>query len=264
MAHVNILTGLTKNADHADPDDLKLLVLNLMPNRAVTERQLASVFAAGKRDVALTFFLPTTHHIKHHEAQLREAYASFADVEDQHFDGLIITGAPLDRLPFHQVDFWAELHQLLAWRKSHVASALYVCWGAYAAGTIDGTFTGRQLPAKIAGVYTTDGLTMPHSRWFTIPQANVHRGQIIAGSEALGATLVEDAQTNNWYLAGHLEYQTGTLRAEYYRDLRKDPTTPQPKHYFDADLQPQNTWHDSATRVYSAWLDSLSHLEVRS
>lgn len=258
MAHVNILSGLTANATAAQPNDLNILVLNLMPNRAITERQITAVFAQGLHDVALTFCLPDTHHIRHHELALRQAYTSFNAIKDRHFDGLIVTGAAIDQLPFAEVDFFPELRRILTWRKTHVDGALYICWGAYAAGSIDGTFNGRRLSQKISGVYTTDGLTMPHSRHFTIPQAAVHRGQIIAGSKALGATLIEDNANNNWYLAGHLEYQTDTLRAEYYRDCRKVPTTPLPENYFDEDLKPHNTWHNDAQHVYGAWLQSLT------
>ncbi|WP_461214052.1 homoserine O-acetyltransferase/O-succinyltransferase family protein [Lacticaseibacillus sp. GG6-2] len=263
MAHVTILSGLTRTNDIPAPDARRILVLNLMPNRAVTERQIANVFAAGTQPVALTFCLPDTHHIHNNEAKVREAYTSFSQIQAQHFDGLIVTGAPLDRLPFHQIDFWPELRRILTWRKAHTDGALFICWGAYAAGAIDGAFSGRQLTQKISGVYTTSGLTMPQSRFFMIPLNAVHRGQIIAGDDELGATLVEDATTNSWYLAGHLEYQTGTLRAEYYRDYHKDQNTPLPAHYFDADMQPRNTWHNDATFVYDAWLNTLQTTNSR-
>jgi homoserine O-succinyltransferase len=258
MATISILTGLTQNAIVPSADALHLLVLNLMPNRAVTERQLANVFAQGKQDVALTFCLPSTHHINKNATQIRQAYATFDQVEAQYFDGLIVTGAPLDQLEFEQVDFWPEFRRILTWRKAHTKGALFICWGAYAAGELDGVFHGKQLAQKISGIYTTDGLTMPHSRYFTIPLASVVRGNVLAGSQALGATLISDSASNSWYLAGHLEYQTGTLRAEYYRDLHKDPHTPLPAHYFDSDLQPQNTWHDQATQVYTSWLNTLT------
>ncbi|MFD1484942.1 homoserine O-succinyltransferase [Lacticaseibacillus baoqingensis] len=257
MAHVSIISGLTRTAQRPAAAALKILILNLMPNRAVTERQFAELFARLEVPVALTFCLPDSHRLHNNEADIRAAYTSFSDIAAQSFDGLIITGAPLDRLAFHQIDFWPELHKILAWRHTHVAGSLFICWAAYAAGAIDGAFTGRQLTRKVSGVYTTSGLTMPQSRFFTIPQNAVRRGQIIAGDDQLGATLIEDASSNSWYLAGHLEYQTGTLRAEYYRDYHKDQTTPLPAHYFDEDYQPHNTWQADATYVYSAWLDSL-------
>ncbi|MFD1441738.1 homoserine O-acetyltransferase/O-succinyltransferase family protein [Lacticaseibacillus hegangensis] len=264
MAQVTILRGLTRTAEATAPSALQLLVLNLMPNRAQTEQQLAQVLAAGKRPVALTFCVPDTHHLRHNAAAVRRAYAGFHDIEDQHFDGLIITGAPLDRLAFQQVDFWPELHRILAWRKTHVTGSLFICWGAYAAGTIDGLFTGQPLTDKISGVYTTGGLTMPQSRFFKIPLTSVRRGQIITGSSALGATFIKDLATNSWYLAGHLEYQTDTLLAEYQRDCRKDPTTPKPAHYFDQNRQPQNTWRRDAARVYAGWLQTLVPRRVKA
>ena len=257
MATVSILTGLTQNHIVPTAAAKHVLVLNLMPNHAVTEQQIAQVFAQGTQDVALTFCLPSTHHLSKHATQIHHAYKTFDQVESQYFDGLIITGAPLDQLKFSQVDFWPEFRRILTWRKAHTKGALFICWGAYAAGTIEGVFHGKQLPHKISGIYTTDGLTMPHSRYFTIPLDAIQQGVVVAGSKALGATLIHDTTSNSWYLAGHLEYQTGTLRAEYYRDLAKDPHTPLPVHYFDRDLRPQNTWHDQATQVYTTWLNTL-------
>lgn len=258
MADVAILSGLTATHQTPKPHALQLLVLNLMPNRAVTEQQIAQVFAQGDQDVALTFCLPDTHHIQKNAAQIRHAYKTFKQVEAQYFDGLIITGAPLDQIAFEKVDFFNEFKRILTWRKAHTKGGLFICWGAYAAGEVDGVFHGQQLDTKISGIYTTEGLTMPHSRYFTIPLANVRRGEIRAGSEALGATLITDATSNTWYLAGHLEYQTGTLRAEYYRDLNRDAHTPLPAHYFNADLQPQNTWQNQAVQTYTSWLNTLT------
>ncbi|WP_179396199.1 homoserine O-acetyltransferase/O-succinyltransferase family protein [Lacticaseibacillus absianus] len=255
---VAVLSGLTQNHLTPAPNALHLLILNLMPNRAVTERQFTRLFEAIGRPVALTFCLPATHRLRHDAAALLAAYRTFAQVRAQHFDGLIITGAPLDRMPFDAVDFWPELRELMTWRRTHVTGSVFICWGADAAGALEGTFTGERLTTKINGVYTTDGLTMPQSRYFRIPPAAVRRGRILASGPGLGVTALADDATHSLYLAGHLEYLTGTLRAEFYRDLTRDAQTRPPAHYLDTDLQPHNHWAQDAVRVYTTWLNSLT------
>lgn len=263
MAQIFQQTGLTRpaNSKSAPASAQKILILNLMPNRAVTERQFVHILAAaGAKDAtyAVTFCLPATHQIRHNADSINAAYTNFAAIKDDHFDALIITGAPLDRVAFRDVDYWPEFVEILAWRHTHVRQSLFLCWGAEAAGYSDGVFTPERLDQKVTGIYTADGITMPQSRYFRIPLA-VSRGQVSAGTDELGALIVFDDSTATHYVAGHFEYFPGTLADEYHRDRRKNGlAAPRPHNYFDDHLQPRYSWQDSAVKFYRDWLKKLN------
>jgi homoserine O-succinyltransferase len=260
MSTVTRLNGLTRDpVPQPTTGAKKILVLNLMPNRAVTEQQFASIFAATGFPVTLTFCLPASHQIRQHTDQLHAAYATFPEIEDQFFDGLIITGAPLDQKPFTDVDYWDELQEILTWRRTHVQGSLFLCWGAYAAGAVDGVFVGHGIPEKITGVFTVEGYTMPQSRYFLVPLAAIERGEIVAGNLDLGAVIVTDDTTQSTYVAGHFEYSANTLALEYYRDQAKNgDAAPEPQHYFTGDNQYSWTWRADAVAFYRRWLAKIT------
>lgn len=263
MANIYLRTGLTRNnrAPVAPKDATKILILNLMPNRAVTEQQFAQILAAAGApgtDIEITFCLPATHQIRRNADRINAAYTNFAAIKDEHFAALIVTGAPLDRVAFTDVDYWEEFREILAWRHSHVQESLFLCWGADAAGYADGVFTPHQIPAKITGIYSANGVTMPQSRYFTIP-LNLMRGTVVAGTPELGALIVRDESHHSFYLSGHFEYFAGTLADEYHRDRRKNgDAAPKPHHYFDQAMHPQYTWRASALKFYGEWLARLT------
>lgn len=259
MTAVTRLTGLTRDAHpHPVPGACRILVLNLMPNRAVTEEQLAAVIGATGIPAALTFCLPATHRIRHHAAWLNNAYTTFPEVADQTFDGLIITGAPLDQVPLTAVDYWSELQTILRWRRTHVRGSLFLCWGAYAAGVAEGVFTAAQRPDKITGVFTAGGWTMPQSRYFFISPPGVHQGRIVAATPALGAVIIRDEGASTTYVAGHFEYSANTLALEYYRDrARHGAAAPRPVHYFTGSDAYAWTWRSDAVRFYRRWLEQI-------
>ncbi|KRL05791.1 homoserine O-acetyltransferase/O-succinyltransferase family protein [Liquorilactobacillus oeni] len=256
MAYVNILHGLTQSHAPATPS-LKILILNLMPDRIKTERQFSKMLAHTTYNSTITFCIPQTHQFRHPEKGLYEKYVTFDQIRDQYYDALIVTGAAVDQLAFEKVDYWQELKEIIFWRHSHVKTSLFICWSAYAAGEIEHFFVGKKLEKKISGVYTVNGYTMPHSRYFTIPQQNVDHDNLLAGNELLGAVIVRDISSASLYVTGHFEYLTNTLREEYYRDLKHDPTTPIPVNYFSKDLQATNTWEKSAVHFYQNWLDGM-------
>ncbi|WP_056969767.1 homoserine O-acetyltransferase/O-succinyltransferase family protein [Lacticaseibacillus thailandensis] len=259
---IAITTGLTRNHIRPAPNARRILVLNLMPTRAVTEQQIAAALGNTDTNLALTFALPATHQVRHHAAAIRAAYPTLAEMADQHFDGLIVTGAALDQLPFTAVDFWPEFRQLLTWRRTHVEHSLFLCWGAYAALHVDGVADGHQITHKINGIYTTNGVTMPHSRYFTIPITSVQHGKVVAGDDRIGATIITDAALRSTYITGHLEYWTGTLASEFHRDQHRGLTVAPPSNYFDHDMRPVNSWqHDTAT-FYRHWVHQLTPQEV--
>ncbi|KRL96739.1 homoserine O-acetyltransferase/O-succinyltransferase family protein [Liquorilactobacillus satsumensis] len=259
MSCVSILSGLTKNDVPVVPGSLKILILNLMPTRQATEKQFTQLLAQIPQNSTVTFCVPETHQFRHPEKNLFEKYVTFAQIQHNHYDALIVTGAAIDQLPFQAIDYWEELKEILTWRHTHVKTSLFVCWGAYAAGNIEHLFTGLQLKHKLNGVYTVNGITMPHSRYFTIPSQNVNkRARVIAGNNELGAVVIHDPITASLYVTGHLEYSTETLAKEYQRDLRLDPTTQIPYNYFDENLCAQNTWRKSAINFYRTWLGKIS------
>jgi len=259
MTSVCLLSGLTYTDQVLpNPNARRILVLNLMPNRAVTEQQFVRIFRATGQDVNLTFCLPSTHHLRQNTLALHRAYKLFDEVKDEYFDGLIITGAPLDRVDFADVDYWNELKEILVWRRTHVSSSLFLCWGALAAGHIEGDFEGQRLDHKIVGVYDVGGYHMPQSRYFYIPTTGITHGFVAAGNEELGACIIANPATHTTYVTGHFEYLPGTLASEYYRDrAKRGAAAPRPAHYFNADMRPVADWTHDAQKFYREWLTAI-------
>ncbi|WP_413628161.1 homoserine O-succinyltransferase [Fructilactobacillus vespulae] len=256
MGCMNILSGYAKNRRTTTKNAINLVVFNLMPNRAETEHQIISLLKRTPHDFNLTFCRMKTHRCKHFAKDVAKRYLTLADINNQHFDALIVTGAPVDQKPFQEVDYFTEFKELLQWRKTHVKTCLFSCWAAWAAGTVDQVLTGHPHKQKIYGIYTTDGFTMPHSRYFTIP-VNQVTGEVIAGDPEIGATLIHSDKTASYYVTGHLEYGTNTLADEFYRDVSKGLHPHKPLNYFDQKQHPHNTWNQTATKFYRQWLSQF-------
>ncbi|CAM3100419.1 homoserine O-acetyltransferase/O-succinyltransferase family protein [Leuconostoc rapi] len=245
---------------------LNVLVVNLMPNRLQTERQFAQLLTKLSVNVRVTFVIPATHHIKNDAEIIKENYDTFDDIWQKSYDGLIVTGAPVDRVKFEEIDYWQEFQQLLTWRKTHVKENLFTCWAAYGAGYIERNFPVRRSVKKIYGVYHVDHIlnqrsqltadltqiTMPHSRYFTIPNEGVARRLKVAGNDTVGAFILRDERNQSTYITGHLEYDTTTLEDEYQRDIKKDAHTQRPENYY-VDGQPNNSWRQSAEKIFLNW-----------
>lgn len=245
---------------------LSILIVNLMPNRLQTEKQLTKLLTQLSVNVNVTFAVPATHHIKHDVDLVKASYVTLNDVWHKNYDGLIVTGAPVDRVKFEDIDYWQEFQKLLAWRKTHVKESLLTCWAAFGAGYAERNFPVRSHKNKIFGVYQikhilkqhsqlTTGLTavtMPHSRYFTIPFQGVSRRLKIAGNDEFGAFILRDEHLQSTYITGHLEYDTSTLQDEYQRDLKIDTATRQPENYY-FEGKPQNSWQTSAETIFSNW-----------
>ncbi|WP_429971599.1 homoserine O-acetyltransferase/O-succinyltransferase family protein [Fructilactobacillus sp. Tb1] len=257
MGCMNILSGYAKNNHQPQLDAINLLVLNLMPNRAETEHQIISLLKRTPHNFNVTFCRMKSHHIKHFDSEIIAKYVSLADIRDQHFDALLVTGAPIDQKQFTDIDYWDEFKTFLDWRKTHVNTSLFSCWAAWAAGTVDEVLTGVPVTDKIYGVYTTNGITMPHSRYFKIPQTSV-KADVLAGNDEIGATVIFDQQTKSYYVTGHFEYGTTTLANEYFRDVKNGLQTAEPKNYFDQNQHPHNTWNADATKFYRHWLNQFA------
>ncbi|MDR3190590.1 MAG: homoserine O-succinyltransferase [Lactobacillaceae bacterium] len=252
---VYLRNGITKPDSQLELIDAKeILILNLMPNRAETERQFTRLFATLPGNVALTFAIPGTHQVKNQPALVYQHYARWPDLRDEYFHGLIVTGAPVDQLPLAQVTYWEEYVAILKWRLTHVAKSLFTCWGAFAAGVAEEVIAATQHSYKITGVYTTNAITMPHSRYFSFPldNAKIH---VKAGTKSLGATWLFDETTHSTYLSGHLEYAADTLYQEYLRDQAKGLQPSLPENLLDAKGNPVQSWQVDAQQIFNEWLN---------
>ena len=245
---------------------LNVLVVNLMPNRLQTEKQFVQLLTKLSVNVRVTFAIPASHHIKNNADIIKENYDTFENIWQKKYDGLIVTGAPVDRMKFEMIDYWQEFQQLLTWRKTHVRETLFTCWAAYGAGYAERKFPVRRSIKKVYGVYHVNNIlnqrshltkdltqiTMPPSRYFTIPNEGLARRLKVAGNDVVGAFILRDERASSTYITGHLEYDTKTLEDEYQRDIKKDARTQQPENYY-VNGQPCNTWQKSAEKIFFNW-----------
>jgi len=202
-------------------------------------------------------------------------YKRFCDVKDQKFDGLLITGAPVEHLPFEQVDYWPELCEIMEWSKTHVHSTLHICWGAQAGLYYHYGIPKRQLPHKLFGVFEhtvedpnfilfrgfDDRFWVPHSRNTTVDRADIEAVpglKVLAASPEAGVYAVKTEGGRQVYLMGHAEYDRDTLKKEYLRDVAAGVGIQLPQHYFpddDPEKEPVVRWRSCANLLYSNWLD---------
>ena len=279
----NVFTMTESRATTQDIRPLKIAVLNLMPNKVVTETQLCRVLSNTSLQVELTLLYPHSHKSLHtSEEYISQFYRSTKDVEDESFDGLIITGAPVERLDFYEVSYWDELCRLNEWTKTHVYSTMYICWAAFAGLYMNHGIPKIPLAKKISGVYEhkilmptnpivrgfDDKFFVPHSRW-SEPYAEdilaCKELDVLASSDEAGIYLVASKDNRRFYITGHSEYDFNTLDSEYRRDIAKDPTTPIPVHYYpddNPDLKPQNTWRAHSHLLFSNWLNYCVYQET--
>ena len=264
---------------------LRIAILNLMPEKPVTETQIARVLGESAHDVELTFFVPGAYRSKTTPAgHLAAFYERWPSIRPCSFDGLIVTGAPLETLAFEEVTYWRELTEIMDWARVRVGQTYYICWAAQAALWHFHGVPKRPLAEKMFGVFAQDvaapraplmkGLArrfpVPVSRHTEVAAADLpqDRGlEILAGSEDSGLCLVHDAPKRAVYMFNHLEYDAGTLAREYRRDLKAGRPVPLPKHYFPDDdpaREPAHTWRGGARILYRNWLDMVRrHAETR-
>lgn len=266
--------------NHEQTKPVQILVLNLMPTKVTTERQFLEQFDHLSDDVELSFLYPTSHHFKGTSPTLiRKHYFDLSQVADRYFDGLIITGAPVEKLPFTQVDYWLEFCQILRWSRQHVSETLFECWAAQAGLFIDFTLTKHLLAGKLFGVYTSSivnrksrlvrdlgagGLIkMPQSRHSA---SNIDRNhlpgdlQIVVDSKEAGPMIMYSRHFHHTYITGHPEYGRDTLANEYERDQKKQLAIHAPRNYFTdvATRQVDYSWGPTSHLIYQNWLNILT------
>ena len=255
---------------------LQILLLNLMPTKIETETQLARVLGNTPIQIELELIAPSGHVSKNtSQAHMLAFYKSFDEVRDRTFDGLVITGAPVELMEFEEVDYWPELCEIMEWSKTHVHSTLHICWGAQAGLYYHYGIPKRQLPEKLFGVFRhtvedpnfilfrgfDDEFWVPHSRHTTVLREDIEaipELKILASSPEAGVYAVKTDQGRQIFLMGHAEYDRDTLRNEYIRDLTAGADIRVPKNYFPGDdpsRKPAVTWRSCAHLLYSNWLN---------
>lgn len=257
---------------------LRIAVLNLMPFKEVTERDFLALLEPCGHRVSITWLRLRSHVSRHtSSAHLDASYTYFDEVEDDFFDGLIVTGAPVEHLPFEEVDYWPELTHIFDWSRRHVLSTIYVCWGAQA-GLYHHYGVGKYgLPSKRFGLYAQrvtapipflrgleQGFLMPHSRHTEVRAADIQACgnlQVNVCSENGDVSVVSAMEGREIFITGHMEYALNTLDNEYRRDKDKRSDVGLPENYYphdDPGQLPTWSWHEAALRLYRNWTDFLA------
>ena len=272
----NIFVMTHERANVQDIRPLKIAILNLMPTKIETETQLLRLLGNSPLQVDVELLHTATHISKNTSSyHLNTFYKTFSDVKEEKFDGLIITGAPVEQLPFEEVDYWDEMCQIMEWSKDHVYSVLHICWGAQAGLYYHYGIPKRQLPEKLFGVFRhtvedpnfilfrgfDDEFWVPHSRHTTVLREDIEAVpalKILSSSPEAGIYAVKTDQGRQIFLMGHAEYDRDTLRNEYMRDLTAGAAIQIPQNYFPGDdpgRKPVVTWRSCAHLLYSNWLN---------
>ena len=272
----NIFVMTETRAMTQDIRPLRILLLNLMPTKIATETQLARVLGNTPLQIDLELIAPAGHISKNtSQAHMLSFYKTFHEVQDRTFDGLVITGAPVEHLPFEEVDYWPELCEIMEWSKSHVHSTFHICWGAQAGLYYHYGIRKYPLEKKLFGVFphiverksnmlfrgSDDVFMVPHSRHTTVLREDVERApalKILATSPEAGIYALATESGRQIFITGHSEYDALTLEQEYRRDRSQGKPIEIPKNYYpnDDDTRPPRvTWRSCANLLYSNWLN---------
>jgi len=276
LTEENIFVMTETRAVQQDIRPLQILLLNLMPTKVDTETQLSRLLGNTPLQVELTLMHTASHQSKNiSEEHLLAFYSTFDEVRDRNFDGMIITGAPVEHMPFEEVEYWDELCEIMDWSLTHVHSTFHICWGAQAGLYYHFGIQKRQLDKKLFGIFPhiadykrsilfrgfDDVFMVPHSRNTTVDRADIEKVpklKILASSEEAGVFALSTRNGRQIFITGHPEYDAGTLNKEYVRDLNAGKPIEIPKNYFpddDPTKQPIATWRSSANLLYSNWLN---------
>ena len=255
---------------------LEIVLLNLMPTKIVTETQLSRLLGNTPLQVHLELMMVSSHRSKNTpQEHLLNFYKTFDELKDRKFDGMVITGAPVEQMPFEEVDYWPELCAFMDWTKTHVYSTFHICWGAQAALYHHYGIPKYPLPQKMFGVFEHRTLEpkhplvrgfdelffAPHSRHTTVRNEDIlscPQLTLLASSEEAGAYLIASESGRQFFVTGHSEYDRETLAGEYFRDVNKNLPIEIPRHYFQNDDPKQEIlyrWRGHASLLFSNWLN---------
>lgn len=272
----NIFVMTETRAVTQDIRPLQIAVLNLMPDKIRTETQLARLLGNTPLQIELELLHTKTHKSKNtSEEHLLAFYKTFDDIKERKFDGLVITGAPVEQLEFENVEYWSELCEIMEWSKTHVTSTFHICWGAQAGLYYHFGIKKHALDKKLFGVFEhtvehkssilfrgfDDAFFVPHSRHTTVLREDVEKVpelKILASSEKAGIYALSTDRGKQIFITGHSEYDPDTLKNEYLRDKSQGLPIQIPENYFPGDddtLEPAVKWRSHANLLYSNWLN---------
>jgi len=276
LENENIFVMDEDRAIHQDIRPLKVIILNLMPIKEDTELQILRLLSNSPLQSDLTFLQMKSHVSKNTSAShLNKFYVYFDEIENQKFDGMIITGAPVEQIEFEEVDYWEELCRIMEWSKTNVTSTFHICWGAQAGLYYHFGLKKHMLPKKLSGIYKhkvmkrkeplvrgfDDEFYAPHSRYTEVSAEDIHNCpalKVVAESEEAGVYLCLTEDGKQIFVTGHSEYDRYTLDYEYKRDLGKGINPDIPVNYYPDD-NPENKplllWRSHSMNLYTNWLN---------
>jgi len=266
------------DAIRQDIRPLRIGLLNLMPNKIHTETQIARLIGATPLQVELTLVRLTEHVARNTPADhMASFYRPWAEVNDRRFDGFVITGAPVERMPFEEVTYWDEMRRILDWTQTHVHSGFNICWAAQAAVHHFHGMPKHDLAAKASGVFRhrnlqpaspylrgfSDDFSIPVSRWTEVRREDIAPDSgmtVLAESEEAGLCLLDDPRFRSLHMFNHVEYDTTSLADEYHRDAALAEGVPVPANYFPGDdptRAPENRWRSHAHLLFGNWINQI-------
>lgn len=275
----NIFVMGEERAFHQDIRPLKIAILNLMPRKETTETQLLRLLGNSPLQVDIVLLQIESHRSKNTAQEHMDSfYKTFSDIKDQKFDGMIITGAPVEQLEFEEITYWEELQAIMDWTKTHVTSTLHICWGAQASLYHHYGIPKYSLSEKMFGIFKHDvnkrslnGMQLlrgfddefyvPHSRHTEIKRADLEKHpelEILSESDEAGIYIVVSKDGRQVFVTGHSEYDTLTLKEEYDRDIAKGLSVLLPKGYFPKDnptKTPIHKWRSHTSLLFQNWLN---------
>ncbi len=276
LENENIFVMDETRAMHQDIRPLKVCILNLMPLKEETELQLLRVLSNTPLQIDVSFMTLKSHvSLNTSASHLNKFYITYDDVKEEKFDGLIITGAPVEKMEFEEVDYWDELCMIMDWSKKNVTSTLHICWGAQAGLYYHFGLQKKALDKKISGIYEhrvrnrkeplvrgfDDYFYAPHSRYTEVTREDVYACQelkVLAESDEAGIYIAMAGDGKQIFVTGHPEYDRVTLKNEYIRDCGRGLNPEIPEHYFPED-NPENEpflqWRSHSINLYSNWLN---------
>jgi homoserine O-succinyltransferase/O-acetyltransferase len=279
----NIFVMGEDRAYHQDIRPLKIAILNLMPTKIVTETQLLRLLSNTSLQVEITLLHPETYNSKNTpEEHLTTFYSTFAEIKDKKFDGMIITGAPVEQMKFEAVDYWRELTDILEWTKSHVTSTFHICWGAQAGLYYHYGIQKQPLEKKMFGVFLhrinvknekllrgfDDEFYAPHSRHTEVKKEDIEKNKnilLLSESDESGVYIVASKDRKQIFVTGHSEYDPFTLKSEYDRDISRGLDIDVPVNYYPGDdvtKEPLVRWRGHANLLFSNWLNYYVYQET--
>ncbi|MCD7827171.1 MAG: homoserine O-succinyltransferase [Clostridiales bacterium] len=276
LENENVFVMAEDRANSQDIRPLKILILNLMPTKIETETQLLRLLSNSPLQVEIELMQTATHVAKNTSKEhLTKFYKTFDDIKYEKFDGMIVTGAPLEQMEFEEVDYWPELCKIFEWAETNVYSTFYICWGAQAGLYYHYGLKKYPLPEKKFGVFEhhpldlfhplmrglDDTYYVPHSRHTELRMSDIAKIkdlQILSYSPMAGVHLLSDMECRNFYSTGHSEYDADTLAKEYFRDKKKGLDIKIPYNYFPNDnpeKKPVITWRSTGVLLFTNWLN---------